>query len=444
MKKRILGLTVLALSALSLASCGGSNSSTTIDKGSSVDSITFKNNKNEDVTIKKTDTYQEMISKLDSLQFGVVRNDNGYLPYKEEYETSNARESTNTVCFEAVKDDKGSVDFNYDKYTKGKVNLYSSRTINEKIYEYGEDSLFSIGDQTRILNDCYDLVTGKVEEKKNVLDKDQGLYIKYTGSVNDGGSIEIATTSLDNAYKLYGNNDPIVDISKDHKATYFTSDFNAYNEEGNYQDLMYSTYKSSSKNIVFRTNNIPSCTTLATDVNYGNIQPAATIIDYDRIPDYLKNYHELSFELTDKYLVIKNKINTSNNLISFYEQTEFEELVDLYEGSYVYNEVWLDYNNIAKINDYYYLGYAYYKYDQVDIYKDDLLYTEDNAYYDKEVLEELDLIGKTSNRKQTNEIHLEVSLLDISKDEINNKKNEFINKCKNNNFLTEYNFSKVE
>ena len=248
MKKRILGFTVLALSALSLASCGGSNSSTTIDKGSSVDSITFKNNKNEDVTIKKTDTYQEMISKLESLQFGVVRNDNGYLPYKEEYETSNARESTNTVCFEAVKDDKGSVDFNYDKYTKGKVNLYSSRIINEKIYEYGEDSLFSIGDQTRVLDDCYDLVTGKVEEKKNVLDKDQGLYIKHTGSINDGGSIEIATTSLDNAYKLYGNNDPIVDISKDHKATYFTSDFNAYNEEGNYQDLIYSTYKSSSKN----------------------------------------------------------------------------------------------------------------------------------------------------------------------------------------------------
>ena len=57
MKKRILGFTVLALSALSLASCGGNNS-TPIDKGSSVDSITFKNKKNEDVTIKKTDNIE--------------------------------------------------------------------------------------------------------------------------------------------------------------------------------------------------------------------------------------------------------------------------------------------------------------------------------------------------------------------------------------------------
>ncbi len=453
MKKRILGLTVLALSALSLASCGGTNS-TPIDKGSSVDSITFKNNKNEDVTIKKTDSYKEMISKLDSLQYIAVQDENGGKPFKEKYSYKKSEELTNVVSCEVEKDSDGDIVPKYDSYTTGTIKTTRSIDFTQESYDYLYECLFTMTDIDYKLNEEYDLKSGKVSSNKNDSYNNQGLYLNFTGDYSNGGSIEVATTAIDSANMLYSNSDSTIDLEKDHKSTYFKGDYNASGEEGNYDELMNEAYKASDKDITFRPRSINYLKSYASSKNpSGYDWVVADIIDDNYISSNFKDYYDLSFELTDKYIVIKNKFNTDIRAASMYDEsgetTNLTEFLKPFEGSYSYMEVWLDYNNIFIGEEIiggihrYSMGYAYYKYDNVQKVKNEYVYTEDDTSR-KETLEELGLIGKTATNAYVDETHIEVSLLDISRDEINNKKNEFINKCKNNNFLTEYNFSKMD
>jgi hypothetical protein len=126
-----------------------------------------------------------------------------------------------------------------------------------------------------------------------------------------------------------------------------------------------------------------------------------------------------------------------------------DEYLKPYEGSYTYKEIWLDYKNIFNDTDtngnkQYRLGYAYYKYDYVEKYNSENTYTSNDKYYGK-TLDELNLanlIGQTYKESTNNETHIEAYLINASDNEIESKKNAFIEECKKDNFLTKYNFEK--
>ena len=164
--------------------------------------------------------------------------------------------------------------------------------------------------------------------------------------------------------------------------------------------------------------------------------------------DY-EEYYENSFEITDKYLIIKNKINTSEQAIRLAEEQGFtksqaESLFKEYEGSYSYNEVWLNYKQTKKAESVYNLGYDYFKSDSVEKRNREIVLSVNTTPYDEATLNKLGVNGKINSQSSLNESHFESYKVDISESEINNIKNNFINKCKDDNILTKYKFTKSD
>ena len=61
---------------------------------------------------------------------------------------------------------------------------------------------------------------------------------------------------------------------------------------------------------------------------------------------------------------------------------------------------------------------------------------------DTDTLQELGLIGKKWTNKRNSEMHYETYIIDVDDETINKKKTEFVDKCKENNFLEKYEFQK--
>ena len=176
--------------------------------------------------------------------------------------------------------------------------------------------------------------------------------------------------------------------------------------------------------------------------------------DLDSIPEALHQFYDFSFELTDKFIIIKNKVNTSEQMLNYFIETGDYQTVDEilealrdYEGSYTYKEVWVDYKNYQQLYDNssnnLRMGYAYSKLDSVEKYESSGTWSANERYsIDTETLQNLGLIGKKWTNKRNTEYHYETYIIDVDDETINKNKTEFVNKCKENNFLEKYEFQK--
>ena len=462
MKKKIIVASLSFLLMATLSACTNSNDSdiiynNTLTKGNNVDSITFKKYDNTDITINKDDTFEKMMSNFnqsfgiqrneDVVKLGIQRNEDGVKPFVEKISKKAIEEKSNIVSYELKKNKNGEIVNNNYNYTTGKSRIIHSENISENIYKSSRDEcIFSIGNKATQDIKEYQLKSGNVKSNSDEKLINQGLYRSYI--FNDDsytGVTEFATNRKNN--NLYTNSDVNFDFDNNYTSTYFKRDFigkySYYTEYANPSLL----YKSANYDIKF----IPSAIDYVYTLTYDNdsIIPYTKMINpKSRYIEVLKEYCEFTFELTDKYLIIKTKINTLDSALTYLPKgisnDNIAEYLQPYEGSYTYSEVWVDYKNIlyktSSSGTSYSIGYAYYKYDNVVKEKNEYVYTTNNTSYDKQILEELNLIGKTYSEINTTETHIEAYIIDISTDEIDTKKNEFIDNCKNNNFLTKYKF----
>lgn len=144
----------------------------------------------------------------------------------------------------------------------------------------------------------------------------------------------------------------------------------------------------------------------------------------------LKDSFEGNIELTDNYIIIKYKLNNAYH--EFISLSSTEDYLKTFEGSSFTFEIWFDYKKLDIItnnqtNEYVNNGYTYLNY--CDICKWNRKVT-----YEEEMLPNgcKDLAGKNANISNNWKWMEEVYMIDISDDEINTKKNDFINYCKNN------------
>ena len=432
-------------------------------KGNSVDSINvevvdYNTNNYKTVTISKTDSYVEMMRKLGTTIFGSSRTEDGYNPFCEKALIVYSREQTNYPTNKVVKKNDGNIE-ELSELTSGDVKKYQAKASNATMYNYNNNESFCIGNEVFYNKDEYHLASGDLELEGATDYLNQGTYYNYQGSISEGGSIKFASNREGlSALEIKSNaTDEDRNLYNNYGSLYFEKSFEA-NDPTNENR---SVYKAENYNVNFDVKSLNQCRYLQTAGASGD-EPGVCNVAYmysensGSPSNEVKKYCELSFELTDKYLVIKNKINTSEQLLLaieegvFSDENEKNDALERCRGSYTYKEVWVDYKNILKSNNsnnpYVAMGYAYFKYDRVSNQESSITWKagDESSYnLDDGKLSELGLIGKTSKRTIIDERHIETYLVDISNDVINSKKTSFINQCRSDNFLEKYNFQKV-
>lgn len=466
MKRKLFAISLFALGALAISSCGkGSKDNGTennVEKGKTVNSVTLNvkdsYGQSNEVTISKNDSYKDMIQKLGHNIFSIIGDGDNYHPFYEKYDSEYNEEKTNYYSRKVIKNDDGEYEELAD-YTSGNIKTKNTEKINSTVYQYSDsgNSIFYLGNSTYTDNDEYDLASGKVtfNDKEEYLNK--GAYFNYTGDMRNGGSIKFATDrelysiGLSIDYRVPEN------VVNDYNSLYFETQWEDY---ASYRSSI-ASYTAKDYEMYFNLSNIMNNICPQTAGYYYDYFPSQvcnplsmSLGDLDSIPEALHQFYDFSFELTDKFIIIKNKVNTSEPILNYYIETgdyqsvdEILEALSNYEGSYTYKEVWVDYKNYEQLYDNssnnLRMGYAYSKLDYVEKYESSGTWSANERYsIDTETLQELGLIGKKWTNKRNSESHYETYIIDVDDETINKKKTEFVNKCKENNFLEKYEFQK--
>ena len=433
-----------------------------LSKGNSVDSINVEvvdhnTNNYKTVTISKTDSYVEMMNKLGVNIFYSHRAEDGYNPFCEKALVVDSREQTNYPTNKVVKNSAGMLE-ELSEITSGNIKKYKAKASNATMYNYNNNESFCIGNEVFYNKDEYHLASGDLEFEGATDYLNQGTYYNYQGSISEGGSIKFASNREGLSALKFNSSatDEDINLFNNYGSLYFEKEFGANDPTKENR----SVYKAENYNVNFDVKSLSQCRYLQTAGASGDAGVCNVAYMYSELygspSNEVKKYCELSFELTDKYLVIKNKINTSEIVLDeiengvFSDENEKNAALEMCKGSYTYKEVWVDYKNILKNNDsnnpYVSMGYAYFKYDIVSNQESSITWKagDESAYnLDDGKLSELGLIGKTSKRTTIDERHIETYLVEISNDVINSKKTSFINQCRSDNFLEKYNFQKV-
>ena len=466
MKKKLFGISLLAIGAITLASCGTGTQKADYDnkltKGNNVDSVTinfkdYSQGTTTPVTISKNDKYTDMVEKLGRTQFGVIHDkDEVYHPYVETCTRESTYEYTNYYFNEVIRGSDGK--YKEGNLTSGNKKEVTTDSYNSTIYlhDFSDgETMFYNGNMTHSYNYNYNQASGNISygEKLDYLNK--GAYYKFKNGT-DGGMIEYATNREPDfgviGFELYDDTYNIVEDN--YESLYFTG---SWADQNKYLDVM-GKYKAENYNMFFDTNNISTKNTQTYGCNpltyssgdHTSISNGTLLY----VPETLRKYYEYSFELTDKYIIIKNKCNIAEYMVNYIaenailDETRINEILKPYEGSYTYNEVWIDYKNYEELlsknlSSNPALSFAYYKVEYVDCRNDKGTWNAEDNKYQLEMLQDLNLIGKEWTSKTNHKLQFEVYTIDVDDNTVNNKKNEFINNCKNNNFLDKYNFKKV-
>lgn len=458
-KKLLISSLLISLGIITLSSCGGKNNEyvmtynndntveykKSISKGNNVNSITIdyyntNTSSNDQLTITGSDTYKDVISKLNNanylLEFGVKKLSNNMVsPFCETFELNSISEWKNMYENQLEKDKDGNYVPIRDKYSSGDIkteyHIYANTTsyINDSFYNGSRAEYYK-----------YDL---NLKQGGGVLfnkteDIDKGAYYNLVQN-SDNYTVEFATNSKQNSL------------------TTATEDGRKLIE--NYGSLYYKeslpnnvakTYKAEKEDVVFGYNDFRTFKLNHQTYHQGSWYNIAKISNgiLDEIPDKYKKYYTYTFELTDKYLILKNRIDMTESILlqairndMNYNENELNEFLKEYEGSYREIEVWLDYKNIVKDNNNYYIGYDYFKDVIVNEQKNESVWSADHqSEITVNILKETNLLGKKRIINNINETCYETYVIGLDLNTINLKKEEFINKCKNNNFLDKYNF----
>ena len=466
MKKRLFTVSLFAIGALALASCGNASNSNSVKvnpayenettKGNSVDSVTFNKMDNQgevkQVTISKDDKYADVCDKLARTVFNVENNNVDFHPYVETFNMEDVRESTNYYCNKMVQDSDGYC-HQEDELTYGDIKNSYNVSATSTVYKQCNDEKFYLGDSVYNYNTDYNLASGNVSLSDKKEELNVGQYIKYSGSTVTEGSVEYASNRKNDCFdKFSGFSFSDDSTTSDFKSIYYKTD---WADSESYLDR--NRLKAENKDIYFNVDSLfknevrTQVSECYTSNYYGNLYVIDIMTgDLGFVPEKYQKYYELSFELTDKYIIIKNKINTSSYALQEIiemgmDDSQAEALLKKFDGSYTYKEIWIDYKEKVVDSECASLGYAYGKIDYVSDDKASGIWNKDENYYliDSKSLEDLGLIGKTWTQEKKTEYHYEAYIVDIDDNTINTKKTEFINNCKKDNFLDKYNFTNV-
>lgn len=431
MKKVYFSMGAMLLAGVVLASCGNSSSLSKPKKGKAVDSVDIKvgsfslsdydlkiekNNENKDVFPKFNDSYlvgyksdvfdytggaelaYSMVSTENTTYTGTNYLDSSnYLLHKNlKVKVSGNTSREGYISMNQESEDKSSSKSYYNNKTSFKMNMnygdMSTKQIRNEVQTFGGD----LGSSTK------DHVTSN--------NYDFGVYDKssYEYGTNSFGMKQSEKESQE-TYKYFNKTEKSTD--EDYAKRYY-----GYDKSGQYQ-----SYR------LIELGNYP----------YG-IQNFVTANDlYD---EEYKDLYEASFELTDKYIILKSKINyteeigreadayfnkqgisaTAEQFVSKVNEIREEK----YKGSYTEYEIWLSYFTTFKDeSDRHLITCDYYK--KKEVSKANYSATYDDAYFEEHGITQDAVKDLAKGKKYT----IKGSDIEITEYAANNKK--FDSKIKN-------------
>ena len=433
MKKRILSICGVALVGITLASCGkGGITYSEIkvnnpsEKGNAVESVEAKTigpfGREITYSLNNKMTPEEVIDAL-SGSFSA------YLPIKESAYNYSSKQISNYTA----ENDYG-VDSNYGYYLKGKETVntetYSSKEYYRKSSSSNDEtSKYYKADANYVkTNNTRDNVTEntiiKSDAKKvNVFTSNESTDVRET-TMKFASSTETETVINSKATRGSANG------SQNSKESYYisaseksTDDTYGYDYVGydlkNEETVSYQI----SSNYGFESNMLSS--------DYFATQSYRVSNFYN---DEISNLYTFSYELTDKYIILKSDFNFTDevynaaftkSLTGSNLATELKTLMETdYKGSKSSYEIWLAYTEKS-------IGYAYYKADTLTNYNISKVYEKsDFLEFEFEENNYTDLIGKTYNKKGKVS---ETTIVSTLTDGYENKINDLFSYCEKNN-----------
>ncbi len=348
MKKAILSLSAMALAGVVLASCGMSSGAkiSAPKKGKSVDKVEFSTS-SSDYSIKSDDKFEDVYDLL-----------NGSF----EFTYKNPSEGTYEGAYTVVESNKISQSIKNTVY-EGEV-IADNLKYNAEITNYTELYYkYTYGDNTASETQYYDAKTteksqitvdkSSISSSSTVTEKEAGSYSSnYSTRENkvDSGCLEIVNSKVYKKGKFGSENNS--------ESTKVYKYLNASEKPGDddYGATFYG-YDKSGNRYSYSINSFFEYKYLSSPDNYDM---------YDE--DY-KDLFECSFELTDKYIILKSKttfietifdqfINDFRYDHSSYTQEEalagYKDYYNKYhKGSTLESEIWINYTNKDYDNDTY-------------------------------------------------------------------------------------------
>lgn len=431
MKKRILSICGVALVGITLASCGKGGITyseikvnTPSEKGNAVESVEAKTTgaygREITYSLNNKMTPEEVIDAL-SGSF------NAYLPMKESAYNYSSKQISNYTA----ENDYG-VDSNYGYYLKGK------ETVNTEMYSSKEYYIKSdsFNDQKIYKADANYVKTNNTQDDKTVnsiIKSDAKKVNVFTSNTSNdvtertmkfASSTETETVINSKAARVSANG------SQNSKESYYisaseksTDDTYGYKYVGydlkNEETVSYQILS----NYGFESNMLSS--------DYFGTQSYRVSNFYN---DEISNLYTFSYELTDKYIILKSDFNFTDevynaaftkSLTGSNLATELKTLMETdYKGSKSSYEIWLAYTKNS-------IGYAYYKADTLTNYNISKVYEKsDFLEFEFEENNYTDLIGKTYNKKGKVS---ETTIVSTLTDGYENKINDLFSYCEKNN-----------
>lgn len=440
MKKFILS-SILGLSiGLTLISCR-----------KNLNSISFtiaNNGKQETIKIKKSSTYEDVYKLLNRQYISLLSDSGTCLPFSETLNDSHVTKS------DAYIDD---FEGEYKKYDNYKYNSNISAYNDVYIWDNNFNEHLFFGNYSRESHQyMYDDSKKEIKEDDGYSFKDKGVYTKSEGNMTKGSKILATDIDLN-----------IADMCNTGLHPYDSNiDFSFDNTKAFYYEHKWNTASEGKKKYVDVTNNVKfdvsndynsfysSFFTFGRNPNVTSMNSANVFIHYNK--DEYKDYFEGSIKIDNKYLTIKNKINYCWRLWELldnnYTEEEIESIKKRYEGSYLKQEIRIEYKKIecyvddGKLKDN--LGYSYFKYENV--MKENSTYTfkpfgedldSNELYHLLPANGSLDYLANQKYKYSSSyTLEYETVLKEKFVKDRDNKKEELINRCKNNNILDTFNF----
>lgn len=404
MKKIYLSLGAIALAGVVLASCSSNTGIKTPNKGKKVDKVSFTEATYGEIEITNETKAEDVCSMFEYYIYPTVADLHGHTNIKGYYNSSYKYEATNVL---------------------------RNGTLNKKLTtEYTSTSTYDmymrdLGDDNSTGAEIYAETKGK-EYSSSTSDKESRSstdesYSKYAGSYiekNDG------TRTIDYGKHVENKEtEKVKDLIGSSNTTYSNKSTKYLNASEKPSDENYNKYyygKDADGQVY--SYSISSFFDGESQLNYESIS-----LD-EFYTESMAELYDISFELTDKYIIIKSESIYSEEIADFVLMkaeidgkeitesnfvSEYKDALNKYfKGSKSTYEIWLNYtNNDESHPEYKRLGYAYYKAETTT--KGSYTLTYDDAYikylgYDDEYAEKVK--GKKTKNTESGKYYFEVSV----------------------------------
>ena len=400
------------------------------NKGKSVDKISFKymnpNKIVENIEINSSDSFKDVYNKLNysTLEIAQIDNSFGFTRYKKQ---SNSLSGSNIVYNNALAkkyNEKNSIDEKYDAYFKRRNGEFIGSYADSFFKGVYDSKSSKSADSIKKVDNVYNELSYAAKEYSSNTEYsvESGRYNIYKNKkVSDDNCLKKDESSKTSLYQYVSGQTDIDNIYK----TYY-----GYDSDGEKYSYSLGTFVNTSRIFDY---NISS-------INYDE--------EYDELYDN-------SFELTDKYIILKVKSKYTNYMFedaidqltletnkTFFDKSvviqKLNKLIDeCYTNTYSQTEIWIDYSNPYDISDdtVKKLTYGYYKHVEKNNIKKKITYDVRYLdYYYPTISDDLakDLIGVESVFTYKSSYVEEIA---VNKKSYNSKIKSVMKKCKNNNIF---------